>query len=73
MARSKYIYLVESKFTGRALAAFTVKYEAQKWAEWQVKQGIFDSLDDVERVRMRDCGNNLFGAFDPTIFPCPWE
>lgn len=72
MARASQIYLVESKKTGRALAAFTVKYESQKWAEWAVKEGHVKSLNDLERVRMRDGGNYLY-LFDPTIFPCPWE
>lgn len=66
----KYIYLVESNRTDQALAAFTVKYESQAWAEKMVELGHFESLNEVSRVRIKDGGSQ---ALAQDIITCPWE
>lgn len=65
MARSSYIYLVKPKNQERVLAAFTVKYESQLWAERS-----HCTLDSLERFRMDDCGRLRPNTEQ---VPCPWE
>ena len=49
MARSKYIYLIREKATGKLLSAFTVKHEAKAWV---IKVGW--KFDEVYLTSMRD-------------------
>ena len=70
MARASNIYIVHP--TGKPdtiLAAFTVKYESQLWAER------VHGLDNVERYRLRDAG--CWGwCSDGNVeqkVPSPWE
>lgn len=66
MARSKYIYLVHPKGSNDPiLAVFTVKYEAQIWAE-QSDHGI----DNLERTRMKDHPDTTFIGSRVLV---PWE
>lgn len=49
MARSKYIYLVREKETGKLLSALTVKHEASKWvikAGWMFHEVYLSSMRD---------------------------
>ena len=75
MARASYIYLVCPRGSNSVLAAFTVKYEAQDWAEdWAERQG--KDLGDLERFRVRDGGhiNCRHGRNEATDqSACPWE
>lgn len=68
MARSTYIYLVTPKTEGGCVvAAFTVKYEAQNWAEDHAL-----GLDGLEMTRMRDGGERNGVGCSSRVF-VPWE
>ncbi len=62
MARASNIYLVTLKGSDRVLAAFTVKYESQGWAE-NSEYG----LSKLERTRVPDHPIGGTPRFD-----CPW-
>lgn len=54
VARASRIYLVHHKgFRDPVLAAFTVKYESQRWAE----QSEYD-IENLERTSMKDGGDS---------------
>jgi hypothetical protein len=62
MARASYIYILRAAPAGSVVAAFTVKYESQEWAE---RRG---GTEHYVRTRIAD------GVYsDKTEHPCPWE
>lgn len=66
MPRSRYIYLVTQKgLLTPVLACFTVKYEAQNWAE-----NSSHGIETLELTRMVDGGDNKFVS---SRVLCPWE
>ncbi len=66
MARSTYIYILCPVGSTVPIAAFTVKYESQMWAERSVL-----GTEKLERFRMRD--NDTNEKIVVPMVPCPWE
>ena len=64
MARSQYIYLIHTNASGTMLGAFTVKHEANSWADLESRQ----PLEHMRLTRMED---GIHG--DKTETPVPWD
>lgn len=66
MPRASQIYLVYDLTITHPLAAFTVKYESQNWAEDYCKEHGLDLEEDMIRVRLPDGRGSK-------LLDCPWE
>ena len=73
MARATRIYIVTPVESEEVLAAFTVKYESQNWAEAHAR-----GLDGLRRYSVTDGGESEYTGlrFQPTAstkVELPWE